>query len=335
MMSRAQSLTLVALILATIYAMATALALGGIAAAHPGVGAGASLDLTVTATLAVYLLAVRPKRVPSIVLGPVYVVGLAVARLLFGEAAGLAGIAVGAAELVAVTLILLSLRKIIAEVRAERARSAALVDALETALLRIFPVRRIAALFATEITAVGYALFSWRRRTPSDGFSMHREQSYLLVIAVLAFLLVVESAGVHFLVMRLSVTAAWLLTALSAYGLLWIVGDAQAVRLTPVRWIGDELVVQQGVRWRARVPRDQIAGAEAIESRPDGALRLGVLRANVLLTLRAPITVRGPFGLERRAERLALTVDRRSEFLATLPLAGRSEASPPAPPRRP
>ncbi len=173
-------------------------------------------------------------------------------------------------------------------------------------------------LVASELDAFRYAFGGWRRRPPGDGFSMHRERSYLVVVGVLVFLVAVETAGLHLVLARFAPALAWASTALSVYAIVWFVGDAQAVRLHPVRLLPEGLDIQQGLRWRVRVPWGELAAAEPIDSAPKDALRIGILGANVLLRLHAPVLVRGPFGLQRRAGRLALTVDRRDAFLAAL-----------------
>lgn len=199
-----------------------------------------------------------------------------------------------------------------------RTAEGSLIDRLEGALAAELRSRRLAAVLATEAAAVAYAVGCWRKPTPTDGFSTHRERSYLVLVGVFSFLVVVETAGLHIAIGFLSTTAAWVMTALSLYGLLWIIGDTQAVRLSPVRLAPDGLSVARGIRWRAEVPYAIIDLVEPVEAAPKTALRFGPIGTNVLLTLREPVVARGVFGRRRETREIALMIDGREAFLADL-----------------
>jgi hypothetical protein len=206
------------------------------------------------------------------------------------------------------------LRRVVRRLRAAD-RPRLLVDALEDALGRELS-RRLGAILATEVSAVFYALAGWRTATPTVGYSTYRERSYLLVVGVLTFLVAVETAGLHLVLLHVSTAVAWVATALSLYGLVWLVGDAQATRIHPVLVRDDGLALSQGIRWRTEVPYAILDAAVAVDSAPAGVLRMGNLGANVLLRLRAPVSVRGAFGMRRTTDRIALSVDGREGFLA-------------------
>ena len=60
--------------------------------------------------------------------------------------------------------------------------------------------------------------------------------------------------------------AAWIVTVLDLYGVLWLVGDYHALRLRPTRIDDDTLVLSYGLRWRASIPLDAIGSVETISS---------------------------------------------------------------------
>jgi hypothetical protein len=147
---------------------------------------------------------------------------------------------------------------------------------------------------------------------------MHRSSGVMAIVGVLAALAVVETVGMHVVLMQSSTTAAIVSTVLSAYTLLSILGMAHAMRLSPLRFIGDELVIERGFRARIVVPRAQIAEATPIAAKLDGTLDLSYFDPNVVVTLRSPVVAHGLFGRTRTADRVLLTVDDRDGFLATL-----------------
>ena len=217
-------------------------------------------------------------------------------------------------DLVLLALAAVQLRRVVARVRG-RAPGESRVTALEEALVGVFRSRALASLIATELAALALAIGGWFRRAP-EGYSMHRGTSYLAIIGVIVFLATVEGVGAHLLLARASTIAAWVVSGLTAYSLLWLIGDAQAVRLSPLRVTDTELVIVKGLRWRVAVPRDAIEAVHAIEARVEGALDLSLGEPNVLLELRAPVRAHGLLGRVRAADRVMLSIDDRERFLA-------------------
>jgi hypothetical protein len=177
--------------------------------------------------------------------------------------------------------------------------------------------RLLVRILTAELTAITFALTGWFRRAP-EGFSMHRRTSFLAVVGVVVFLIAVESVAAHLVLASVSVTAAWIVTVLSIYGVIWVVGAAHAARLRPLRVTRDHVVVEKGLSWRVVVPRASIVAVAPIEEKVPGALDLSYLSPNVLVTLADAVIARGPFGITRSASRITLSLDDRDRFLGTI-----------------
>jgi hypothetical protein len=120
---------------AAIYAFALLLVRSAMFAESPAAfGVGLTLDLTVTASLLVYFLAVRPGHLPSLVLLPIFAGGVLTARaILPGDsqlAVTVAGAALAAVELGAATLLVVRIRRVAARYRVARLAGATRRDAL-------------------------------------------------------------------------------------------------------------------------------------------------------------------------------------------------------------
>ena len=135
---------------------------------------------------------------------------------------------------------------------------------------------------------------------------------------LIGFLVIGETVATHLLLAMWSPLAAWIATASSAYLLLWVIADTQAIRIYPVEISGAVLHVRLGVRWRAAIPRDQIASVTEIRAVPEGALDLALFEPTVLVTLRTPALLRGLLGKKRRGDRIALTIDDPKAFIAAV-----------------
>jgi hypothetical protein len=133
-----------------------------------------------------------------------------------------------------------------------------------------------------------------------------------------------EIVGTHILVSLASSTAAWLVTAISLYGVIWILGDLQAVRLRPLLVGTDGLAVRLGLRWSVWIPRNAIAAMVLAPKVPAAKRTPGHLRAALMVSpqwhvnLREPLVARGPYGITKRVTTVALAADDRTALRQAL-----------------
>lgn len=299
---------------AVVYALSTVFAFT-LLPGHPAIGIGIAIDLTLTAAALFWLLAVRPGHAKPAALLRVLVLGFAMARLLVGIRA-LGAIAIALEAAVTIYLIVRA-RRLVRHVRTLRADGHSLPAALDTALRAAIPVPALASVLATEIAIVIFATTGWFR-SPPPGFAMHRRSGFLLIVGVLSALAVIEAVVVHIVLVRVAPTLAIVLTALSAYTLLWLVGFAHAVRLSPLQFTSQGLVIERGILRRTVVPAHSVTRATPVAATSEGAVDLSYVEPNVLLELHAPVEVRGPLGRARSTTKLLLSVDDRDAFFAQL-----------------
>jgi hypothetical protein len=176
-------------------------------------------------------------------------------------------------------------------------------------------------MLAYEMSVIYYGLFSWRDRPavgPGRAFSYHRAGSYGAIVFALLMVSACEIVAMHVAVSFASSAAAWLVTALGLYGVVWILGDYQAVRLRPLMVGADGLVVRLGLRWSVSIPRDAIAAISPAPKPPRARRAPGHLHAALVappqwqVTLREPLLARGPYGITKRVTTVALAADDRA-----------------------
>jgi membrane protein YdbS with pleckstrin-like domain len=181
-------------------------------------------------------------------------------------------------------------------------------------------------VLAFEIAICHCAFAGWRARpvsTPAT-FTYHRKVAYGAVVGALLLVLAAETIGLHLLLQRWSPAAAWVLTVLSIYTGFWLLGLYQAVRLRPIRIEEDRLLIRIGLKWRVEVPFDNVAAFEILRGGMVLPKRKDLLRAVVLgearylLRLAQPVTAEGPYGIRRRVEQIAFTVDEPQRFEAAM-----------------
>src|SRR3569623_1001430 len=267
----------------------------------PVVAAAGAFDLTATAGLAMWLLGVRPGHLPT--------------RALLARA-GNATHAVSAAAISREPA-----ASVMVVVRFRRARAAwrvATEDRLETALRATGIPEAAAAAIACELTIVRFAVAGWRRPR-GNWFGVHRANGWSLYAGTFVVLTLVETPLVHVALSAfVHATVAWVLTALSLYSVVWLVGDLHALRHGGVAVRDEVLELRRGVRWRARIPRADIVWAARCDGATCKASDFSILGANVVLRLAAPHAVHGLFGRRRVVREVALSVDDADACLAAL-----------------
>ena len=314
---------------AAVLVLAVEAAVVGTAAfrARPGMMGGAvAFDLLVVVPALWAWLGVRRAGLPAITVAPVLVACWIAGRALLPAAAegGLELAAAAAPVLEGALLVYLGLR-----VRriARACRTSDLPDAvlrLREGVASVLGEGLPARLAAEEASTLRYLVRPPADRgSPGEAFSYHRRSGWGAMVVALSLAVAAEATAIHFLLAGWSLTAAWIVTALSVYGGLWLVADWRATRNRPLAVGDDGLLVRVGLRWTARVPAEAVASAR--RARPgealDGERTLSTALPgppDVVVELARPVAVAGPFGLDRTVTRLGLAVDEPDAFLAAL-----------------
>ena len=266
---------------------------------HPDVLAWAfTFDLTLTIPLMYYAFVVRPEIARPITMIPVFVICVAIARVLVprDQQQFLRDLRFLTVPLEIVTLYLVVSGR------------------------RKGVIERVAR---SELQILRYGLFAWR--TPdAPGFTVHKRNGWGTIVIGFIVAIVAESLAVHLLVQHWSVTAAWIVTGLDLYGILWLVGDYHALRLRVTTIEDGMLHLRYGMRWTADIPLANIA---AVRPAPADWKRKGVLKIamldepTLLVELHEPVMIEGLMGLRRTIDAIAILPDDDSMAAALTPAA--------------
>lgn len=328
------------------------------------VGTAVFLDLVVTTAACHWLLGVRLGGLPAWTVIPLAGAGLALSQLILPASVvergllplALAGVVEGALLL----LVALRIRTVARGFRAERQRGADGFAAFEAGLLGLGAYAAPAARWARlELELWYFALAGWlsKAHVPAGAaaFSHHREAGWSVIAGVLALLILIEGALVHLWLESAGFELLkWLLFAGHVYGLIWLLGDAQALRLrrTLLHSVAlgagsPQLVLdlRLGVRARARFALSEMAEVSTgtwDEARPNeqllsvsGPANLRIaFHTDVQLTpaLRAPVRLRALLVQVDEPARLAAAL---SEGMQRSPTALHGRTAPPAARRGP
>lgn len=172
-----------------------------------------------------------------------------------------------------------------------------------------------------------YALMRRPAAAPFAGeqhFSVHRQHGNASNQLGFVIILGAELPILHvFLHLAFGATVAWVVTAISAYGLLYMWSEYRATRWRPVSLDAHMLHLRYGLLIDSTLPHEAVQGAERLAPREPIAraprrLRFeGMGRANVRLRLQRGTRVRLPWG-ERETDEILLGVDEPELFIRAL-----------------
>jgi hypothetical protein len=280
-----------------------------------------AIDLSLGLPVLGYLFLVRTERSSWVVLIPLLLSGLGLSRWWIPKAhldlTGGIEIVVVILEGCLLVFLVARIGRIRKTYRREKPRHPYPLDALRLAFAQEVGPRVGAAVFG-ELSVLWYAFTGWaRRRTPPPEarvFPGHRRNAYPAVLSAILMAVLVETAILHLLLSLWIGRAAWIVTALGIYSVLWLVGDFQAARLNPSLSADAGLHLRTGLRWSADLRWTDIV---RIQDGPptEPSVRMALFgKPDLWLECREAMVVVGLFGMERRVRFLGLGLDDPEEF---------------------
>lgn len=287
-------------------------------------GLAVGVDVIVLTPVLYWWLVVRRGLAPGRTLIPIVALSVVLAGAVLPSgsagALGWARVLVAPAEIGLLAYVVWKARAVLRG--RERREGEDVLDALERAFARALGMAGVARFLASEFGAVYYGALAWGARGRAmEGSGVFTVKRSGRVIGVLGPMVALETVLVHVLVMRWSEGLAWALTGLSAYSMLWVVGDYRAMRLRPTVVGGEGVDVRVGLRARVRVGFEEIARVERVDWREGSRVVEGRLNAaapgmpNVVVTFREPVRARWLLGMERRVGSVGLEMEAPERFV--------------------
>lgn len=282
-------------------------------------GIALPLDFMVGIPVGFYLLVVRPRRLTLLTVIPVIWVGYGLSAFALGSAdAGVLPYLLAALVPVEIAIAVKELLKVAKVYKSARKASADPMVWFKETMLYLVRKDAPASMTAAELSVWYYALLSWRKKPyvlPGEtAFSYHNAGGYMSMMLGLALAFPVEIVGVHILISQWSVIAACVVTALSVYAVVWLVGDARARVMRPVA-IGDDCVrLECGIQMEAVIPLSEIEKVcvterDACDLPKEDALNFGTFyKANLWIITKRPVLARTITGT-KQVRAIGISID--------------------------
>ena len=180
-------------------------------------------------------------------------------------------------------------------------------------------------LFSGEMLAIFFSVRGWGRTSAdSNSFTSYRQSQVLVLYSVILFLLTAETIIFHILLAQWSSIAAWILTGISIYSFIQLMGFMGALRHVPTRLADGWLELNYGIYASALTRPENIRSAQVITSGNDDeeAFRMTMLGTlepvNLTLDFHQPVAVERLYGKTVYTDRLQIFIDDPDRFLSDL-----------------
>ena len=226
-------------------------------------------------------------------------------------------------ELSVLTIIVLKVRKAIKHYKTAAEQHQDFYSILQDTCKSIFP-ELAAKLAANEIALIYYGFFNFKSvKLKPNEFTNYKNSAILSTLGALIFVVAIEMVSIHILASKWSTTLAWVLTGLSIYSAIQLIGIIRSVPKRPIIINEHELILRFGILSETIIPIDAI---ESITSANDSDFDkqkttktlslLGELEhSNTVIHLKTPQHIHFIYGKAKPYSKLLFFVDNNQSFI--------------------
>lgn len=233
----------------------------------------------------------------------------------------------GLVELSVVGLLLLNIRKVSRKYREVAVDSADFVRNLKESFSVVISSPVVLSIMTSEVAMFRYGLFFFKGKQEVDknstALTTWAKSGFGSMMGVFLAVSIIETVALHLLLQSWSVVVAWVLTGISIYSAVFIIGYWSSVLKRPILIKNDSLHLRIGILWDTVIQKDKIASTSRIRNfeKDKSILNLGASvfeEPNVLIELNEEATVKGLYGIRKSTNRIALYVDEPERLITLL-----------------
>lgn len=192
---------------------------------------------------------------------------------------------------------------------------------------------RISGFLVSEIAVIYYGILNWKKPILKDNeFSYHKRSGSPALYGALIFIVLVETISVHIILLKYSPLAALILSILSIYSGMQLLGFCRSLSKRPILVNDDTLILRYGILNEATIKIHEIESIE-LNRKPlkyNNETRrfsmLGDLEShNVVIKCRSAQRMDGIYGITKTFKTLALFVDEKEKFKNAVECAMKKE----------
>lgn len=286
---------------------------------------GITFDLLLTVPL-VYFLLIRKSSIPNTTVVPILIIGIVICSIILpAENQYYLNLfktwIFPIVELSILTFVILNVRKGIKRYKQNKTESFDFFTTLKSTCYEILP-KKIVIPLVTEIAVFYYGFINWRKRKLRENeFTYHKDSGTVTLLLAIIFIVAIETVTFHILLAKWNIIVAWILTCLSIYSGVQLLGFLKSMPKRPISIEHEQLFLRYGIMNETTIDLKNIDSIEISSS--DIELNketrklsfLGNLEShNVIIRLKKENILIGLYGIKRKYKNLALHVDKKNEF---------------------
>ncbi|MGJ3234172.1 hypothetical protein [Marivirga sp.] len=286
---------------------------------------GISVDLVLTVPL-IYFLLIRKTKIPNTTVIPVIVIGLILGFYFLPKESQtyLVLFKTWALPVIEVSALFFVIIKILSAVKTYKELKGVSPDfftTLKNTCYQILP-KRLAIPFTTEIAVIYYGFINWRSRPLQENeFTYHKNSGTPALFGATILIIAVETFAIHFLLAQWNNVFAWVLTALSIYMAIQVLGFAKSLSKRPISINQNSLSLKYGILNEVEISFSDIAKIERSSKPLDKneftkmLCPLGELEShNMIIHLKNENELIGLYGMKKKFKVIGLFVDQPQDF---------------------
>ena len=204
------------------------------------------------------------------------------------------------------------------------------VERIRGALGSILPFEIAERASASELSVLYYA-FAWGvcPHVPAGAraFTLHKRSGLGDTLLCMGLASLFELVPVHLLLRKWSAVAAWVLTGISVYGVIWLVALVRSLGLRPAYVEAEAATIRFGLLFSLRIPARSIASVSS-EIAPAALVIPRRATPSVCVELTEPLLAERIFGMHRMVNSIAVAADEPAMLLASLSRMTQNERGP-------
>ena len=205
----------------------------GLITTEPSLGLAITIDLLLVIPL-VYFLLIRKTAIPKTTVMPVLVLGLVIGTVWLPKNEQFyielfKAWVLPVVEVIVVTFVVFKVRKVLKTYKRQKSDVFDFYIVLQNTCAEFLP-KRLVMPFVTEVAVFYYSFVNWKSlKLNENEFTYHKDSGLRAVLCVFIFLILIETAALHILLVKWNVIVDWILFGLSFYTALQVLGVCKVI----------------------------------------------------------------------------------------------------------
>jgi len=291
-----------------------------------------TISLTLFIPLFFYILLLRKKYLKPITIAPVFILQYFYSSFIIPDSKkeylDLFMYVAVIFEITLVVFILYKVARMIKNYKETNRDELHILDALRNGFVELFGESKFVDFAVKDLAIYYYAFLVWFKKPSINeelSFTYHKNSDIKVFVIIALIIGMIEVVAVHILLSYWNTIIAWLITVLSIYGLVYLVGLYNSVRYSPIVIEDNHMVIRVGFQSSLKLDFENIKALEPIGVNYEEKVKKEkkttynaiVLRTNLPqfeVTLKKEVPQIGLFGIYKEISTVYIMVDNPRDF---------------------